>query len=81
MFTCVRLAGDIDIFADRAEQNAAKDYIETIDEVIAREPMRRPARRTALRAPTPRNPQEMGGGRATNAGGTPERLRKPKSRQ
>ena len=34
----VKIAGGIDIFADRASQGAAKDRVVTIDEVVAREP-------------------------------------------
>ena len=34
----VEIAGGIDIFADRAKRDAAKDRVVTIDEVIAREP-------------------------------------------
>jgi iron complex transport system substrate-binding protein len=34
----VEIAGGVDIFADRAQQGAAKDRVVTIDEVVAREP-------------------------------------------
>jgi iron complex transport system substrate-binding protein len=34
----VEIAGGIDIFADRADQAAARDRVVTIDEVVAREP-------------------------------------------
>jgi iron complex transport system substrate-binding protein len=34
----VEIAGGIDVFADRANQAAAKDRVVTIDEVVAREP-------------------------------------------
>jgi iron complex transport system substrate-binding protein len=34
----VEIAGGVNIFADRAQQGAAKDRVVTIDEVVAREP-------------------------------------------
>jgi len=34
----VEIAGDIDIFADRRNQGAAKDRVVTVEEVVAQEP-------------------------------------------